>query len=84
MPVLVSQLCASGSPCVSASNPRIAYHVFSFGPDGSFDAVNGTARCNVFSPAISDGMFDELSPGQSAAELVTINQAEIGQTPRLA
>lgn len=83
MPVLVSQLCASGSPCVSSGNPRIAYHAYGFGPDGSFDAVNGTARYNVFSPAISDGMYDELSPGQSAAELVTINQVEIGQTPPL-
>jgi hypothetical protein len=84
LPVLISQLCAAGAPCLSSSNPRFTYHAVGFGlTDGTQDVVDGVASFNAFSPAISTGMFDVLDPGQSATETVTINSGEFGQTPPL-
>ena len=84
LPVLVSQLCRSGSPCLSAANPRFTYSVVGFGPtDDTVDAIDGTASFNAFNPAISNGMFDVVAPGASATETVSINAAEWAQTPAL-
>ena len=84
LPVLFSQLCAAGSPCLSASNPRLKYHVVSFGQtDNTTDSIDGVASFNPFTPAISTGMFDVVAPNASATETVTINAAEFAQTPPL-
>jgi minor extracellular serine protease Vpr len=83
IPALVSQLCRSGSPCLSAGSPRLTYHVFGFGRDGSVDAVAGPAKFNAFTPAISNGMFDVVAPGSAATETVSINSTESALTPAL-
>jgi minor extracellular serine protease Vpr len=84
LPVLFEQLCAAGSPCLSASNPRLRYHVVSFGTtDNTTDTIEGVASFNPFTPAISTGMVDVVRPNASATETVTINAAEFAKTPPL-
>ena len=84
LPVNVSQLCATGSPCLSAANPRISYYAVMFGgSDGSVDHALTPATFNVFSPSISTGMFDVLAPNGSATETVLLNAAEFAITPAL-
>jgi hypothetical protein len=84
LPVNISQLCGSGSPCLSSSNPRFTYHAVAFGlTDSTVDTVDGTASFNAFSPSISTGMFDVVNPNGSATETVTINKTEFAQTPAL-
>jgi subtilisin family serine protease len=82
LPVQASQLCATGSPCLSAANPRLTYHAVAFGEtDGSVDTVDGTAWFNAFSSAITTGYFDNVDPGDSVSETVTVNPTEWAQTP---
>ncbi|GAA0959457.1 peptidase S8 [Virgisporangium aurantiacum] len=84
LPVLFEQLCAAGSPCLSAANPRLKYHAVSFGQtDNTTDTIEGVASFNAFTPAISTGMFDVVAPNASASETVTINAAEFALTPPL-
>ncbi|GAA2656806.1 peptidase S8 [Paractinoplanes durhamensis] len=84
LPVLISQLCAEGSPCLSADNPRLTYHATSRGiVDATSDTITGTASFNAFTPAVSTGMVDEIAPNGSATETVTVNRAEFARTPAL-
>ena len=84
LPVLVSQLCAAGSPCLSAGNPRIAYHAVGFNLENNTnDTADGPALFNAFTPAISNGMFDVVAPNGTAIEAVSVNAAEWAQTPPL-
>jgi subtilisin family serine protease len=84
LPVSLEQLCAAGSPCLSASNPRFTYHAVTFGlTDDTVDEVDGVASFNPFTPAISNGMFTVVPPNGSATETVTINAAEAALTPPL-
>ncbi|WP_189077574.1 S8 family peptidase [Mangrovihabitans endophyticus] len=82
MPVLISQLCQPGSPCLSADNPRLTYHAASYGlAGGSDDTVAGTATFNAFTPALTTGIADEVAPNRVATETVTVNRAEFVRTP---
>jgi subtilisin family serine protease len=82
LPVLFSQLCASGSPCLSATNPRFNYRAVSFGlTDNTTDTLDDVASFNAFTPAISTGMFNVVAPNASATETVTINSSEFARTP---
>jgi hypothetical protein len=82
LPALVSQLCASGSPCLSAANPRLTYHVVSFDTvEGTSDTIDGTASYNAFTPAISTGMVDTVAPNATVTDTVAIDQAEWAKTP---
>ena len=84
LPVNIAQLCAAGSPCLSASNPRFKYHAVAFGlTDETVDEVDGVASFNAFTPAVSTGMFDVVAPNGTAAETVTLNAAEFAKTPAL-
>jgi hypothetical protein len=84
LPVNIAQLCRTGSPCLSASNPRFTYHAVAFGlTDNTVDAVDGTASFNAFSPAISTGMFDVVAPNASKTEQVSVDKAEWATTPAL-
>jgi minor extracellular serine protease Vpr len=82
IPALVSQLCHSGSPCLSNTNPRFTYQVIGFGRDGSID-VTGAAKYNIATQAVSQGMFDVVNPGGKATETLSINAAEQALTPAL-
>jgi len=83
LPVLFSQLCKTGSPCVSSGTGRITYYAAGFGRNGSSDQPQSDATFNVLNPAISNGMFDNVAPGGSATETVSINAAERAHTPFL-
>jgi subtilisin family serine protease len=84
LPVLSSALCRPGEPCLSSTNPRITYHAVSFDLVGGTapDDVDGTARYNVWSPAISTGGFATVAPGTTdTSNAISINAAEWAQTP---
>src|SRR4029077_20215275 len=51
LPVLFSQLCRAGSPCLSAANPSFIYSVASFGlADGSAHVMDGTNKVKGVDP----------------------------------
>ncbi len=84
LPVLISQLCATGSPCLSAANPRLRYHTVAFGlTDGTVDIVDGVAAFNAFDPAVSTGGFNVVAPNGTATETIAFNAAEFALTPAL-
>jgi hypothetical protein len=83
LPVLFDQLCASGSPCLSESNPRISFNAVGFGRDGTVDEPASEGTFNVFSPSVSTGMFDTVAPGQNVQEQVTYDGTEFARTPAL-
>jgi len=82
LPVISSQLCRTGEPCLSSSNPRLTYSAVSFDLNaGGVDEVPGTAEFNAWTSSISQGMFVSVPPGTSATVPVSINPAEWAQTP---
>ncbi|WP_157756728.1 S8 family serine peptidase [Plantactinospora sp. KBS50] len=82
LPVLISQLCAAGSPCLSAENPRLTYHAASFGiVDGLNDTIAGTASFNAFTPALTTGITDVVEPNRSTTQTVSVNRSEFARTP---
>ena len=84
LPALASQFCRPSEPCLSAATPRITYHAFGFDiTSDSVDVVNGAAKYNPWSPAISQGDFINVAPGATQTSTVTINPAEWAQTPAL-
>ena len=85
LPIRTSQLCRTGEPCLSkTSNPRFTYHAFGFDLfSNSVDVVDGSAKFNPWTPAISQGDFLSVAPGATATTPVTINPAEWALTPAL-
>ncbi len=83
LPLLSSQLCRSGEPCLSAANPRITYHAVSFDLNsGGVDEVAGVARYNAWSSAISQGGFATVAPGATdRSNVISVNSAEWALTP---
>ena len=82
LPVLISQLCQAGSPCLSPENPRLRYHVSSFSLiDNATDTIAGSTAFNPFTPALSTGMFSEVAAGSTGKETVKVDKAEFKQTP---
>jgi subtilisin family serine protease len=82
--VLSSQLCRTGEPCLNAANPRFTYSAVSFDlANGGVDEVDGTAKYNAWSPAISTFGFQTVDPGAAAQETIQVNAAEWAQTPAL-
>ena len=94
LPILASQLCRGDNPatpavdpepCLSATNPRFTYHAVSFdlSEGGMADEVDGSAKFNAWSPAISTGGFQTVAPGGTATEQIAVNAAEWALTPAL-
>src|SRR5262249_1753736 len=86
LPVLASQLCRTGEPCLSAAHPRITYHAVSFDLiQGGSNVVSGSAKFNVFSPSVSTGAFvGPVAPGQTdSSTKIQVNSAEFALTPPL-
>jgi len=84
LPVLSSQLCRAGEPCLSGANPRLTYHAVSFDVTSNFvDVVAGTAKYNAYSSSITQGDFVTVPRGASGAVPITITPAEWAQTPAL-
>ena len=83
LPVLTSQLCRVGEPCLSAANPRLTYNVVAFDlANGGVKAVPGKAKYNVWSSAISQGGFATVAPGATdTSNVISVNSAEWQLTP---
>jgi minor extracellular serine protease Vpr len=86
LPVLSSRLCRTGEPCLSAANPRITYHIAAFDlTNGASKVVNGTAKFNAWSSAISQGGFATVAPGGTpdVSNVISVDSAEWAKTPAL-
>jgi subtilisin family serine protease len=83
LPVFSSQLCRPKEPCLSMTNPRITYRIQGFDLiNGGTDTVNGTAKFNVWSSAISQGGFATVAPrGTDTSNVIAVNPAEWQLTP---
>lgn len=84
LPVLSSQLCRTGEPCLSASNPRITYRAVGYDlvNGGADDTVPGKAKFNAWNSAISQGLFVTVAPGATdATSQISIDPAEWQLTP---
>jgi hypothetical protein len=82
LPILSTQLCRTGEPCLSSTNPRLTYSAVAFDLDaGGVDEVPGTAKFNPWSSSISQGMFVTVPPGGATTVPVTIDPAEWALTP---
>jgi minor extracellular serine protease Vpr len=91
--VLSNQLCRGDNPatpavdpepCLNAAHPRFTYSAVSFDVvNGGVDEVDGTAKYNAWSPAISTGGFQNVAPGGTAQETIAVNATEWALTPAL-
>jgi hypothetical protein len=85
LPILSSQLCRSGEPCLNEANPRFRYNAIGFDLlEEEEDDMPLSAMFNPWTPAIfTDNEFDFLTvaPGASATTDVTINSTEWLNTP---
>ena len=92
--VLSTQLCRGDNPatpavdpepCLNAANPRFTYSAVSFdlNEGGVLDEVDGSAKYNAWSPAISTGGFQTVAPGGTAQETISVNATEWALTPAL-
>jgi hypothetical protein len=83
--ILSNQLCRAGEPCLNAANPRFTYSAVSFDVTETAppDEVEGSAKYNAWSPAISTGGFQTVAPGGTAQETISVNAAEWALTPAL-
>ncbi len=63
LPILSSQLCRAGEPCLSAANPRFTYHAIGFDlNEEEEDDMPLSASFNPWTPAIfTDNEFDFLT-----------------------
>ena len=84
LPILSTQLCRTGEPCLNAANPRLTYHINGFDVrTGTADVVPGVGRYNAFASSISQGMFATVPRGASGDVPVTVTPAEWALTPAL-
>ena len=92
--VLSTQLCRGDNPatpavdpepCLNAANPRFTYSAVSFdlNEGGVLDEVDGSAKYNAWSPAISTAGFQTVAPGGTAQETISVNATEWALTPAL-
>ena len=82
LPVSVAQLCESGSPCLSATNPRFTYQAAAGDLiGGSYNLGAEIASFNAFTPSLSTGMYAVVAPGGTATSAVNVNSAEWALTP---
>jgi len=80
-----TQLCMSGEPCLSDTNPRFAYHAVSFDlVNGGSKQIPGVAKYNPWGSAVTDGGFATVAPGKSDTSVtISVNSAEAAKTPAL-
>lgn len=84
LPFLASQLCRANEPCLSAANPRFTYDAVTFDlVNGGSDVVDGKAKYNAYTPAITTGGYQTVAPAGTASETIAVNAAEWARTPAL-
>jgi len=85
LPVLTSQLCREGEPCLSAASPRITYRAVAFDlQNGGVNEVKGTAKYNVWASAITFSQFGfaTVAPGATDTSImISVDSAEWALTP---
>jgi minor extracellular serine protease Vpr len=75
--ILSTQLCRTGEPCLSPSNPRFRYTAVSFDlVSETADPVSGSARFNPFNPAFGDFPFVSVPAGAAGNVSVPLNVGE--------
>jgi hypothetical protein len=79
------QLCRKAEPCLEAANPRITYRAVSYDlVDGNVNVVNGSAKYNAWSSAISQGGFATVAPGGTdSSTIIAVDSDEWAKTPAL-
>jgi len=83
LPVDFDQLCAPGEPCLSSTG-HFTYSVQALSlTDSTLDTSDGSATFNPNTSAVNTGMFDEVVPGTSATETLTVNPTEQAASPAL-
>ncbi|MDX6397002.1 MAG: minor extracellular serine protease Vpr, partial [Gaiellaceae bacterium] len=75
LPVLASQLCRTGEPCLRSSRPRIRYSAASFDlVNGGVDAVGGVATFDAYNATVGEGSYVAVAaPNSSTVVPITIN-----------
>lgn len=68
---------------VTAQAPRFSYTVQAFSSSGAYDVLDGWAKFNAFSSAISTAGYLTLAPGKHGSVPVSVNTDEWAQTPAL-
>lgn len=84
VPVYLDQLRNSdAATSIGGANERITYAVEAFGlTDDTYDSTE-SATFNPFNSAVNNGMYQELAPGDSASQALTVNAAEQALSPAL-
>ncbi|HXS52125.1 MAG TPA: S8 family serine peptidase [Usitatibacter sp.] len=85
LPVLSTQLCRAGEPCLSVANPRFSYHAAGFDlVNGGTDVVSGVGLFNPWTNAVSTGGFAAVAPnGSDTSNTISVDSAELALTPPL-
>jgi minor extracellular serine protease Vpr len=85
VPVYLDQLRNSdAATSIGGANQRFTYSIEAFGlTDNTYDAGDMSATFNPFSSAVNNGMYQELAPGDSASQALTVNAAEQALSPAL-
>ncbi|HEU4864255.1 MAG TPA: S8 family serine peptidase, partial [Candidatus Limnocylindria bacterium] len=74
----------TGQTDITADQPSFSYTAATFSLEGAgVDLVDGSAKYNAYSPAISQGQFATVAPGGSTKVNVSVNNAEWANTPAL-
>ena len=84
MPVPRAGTTATNGLGLSAANPRFKYSVVYFSADEGAGAVMpGIATFNAFTPAITFGAAPTVAPNGTGTTTVTVNAAELANSPAL-
>jgi subtilisin family serine protease len=87
LPVLFSQLCDSGEPCITSGTP-ISYATYSQDRNGGQDVISDNAPFDVFNPVFSNagtGQYpggDVVDPGTSTLDAITLDPTAWAATPQ--
>jgi minor extracellular serine protease Vpr len=84
LPILSTQLCRTGEPCLSSTNPRFNYHIDSFDLVAeTVDSPAGVGKYNAWTSSISQGAFETVAPNATVDVPITIDPTEWALTPAL-
>jgi len=85
LPILSSQLCVPGEPCLNAAHPRFTYQIVSSDVlNGGTKVVPATAKFNAWTSSISTGGFATVAPGTTdTSNIISVDLTEAAKTPAL-